>query len=32
MRTGGACEVRNGLVVRIVGYSDPEAAMRALEP
>jgi ketosteroid isomerase-like protein len=31
MLTAGVCDVRNGLAVRIVGYSDPEAAMRALE-
>jgi ketosteroid isomerase-like protein len=31
MRTAGLCEVRDGLVTRIVGYSDPEAAMRAVE-
>jgi ketosteroid isomerase-like protein len=31
MRTAGVCEVRDGLVTRIVGYSDPALAMRALE-
>jgi hypothetical protein len=31
MLTAGVCDVRDGLAVRIVGYSDPEGAMRALE-
>jgi ketosteroid isomerase-like protein len=30
MRTSGVCEVRDGLIVRIVGYSDPDAALKAV--
>ena len=29
-RTAGVCEVRDGLIVRIVGYDDPEAALAAI--
>jgi ketosteroid isomerase-like protein len=32
MATGGVCEVMDGRPVRIVGYSDPEAALAAVEP
>jgi ketosteroid isomerase-like protein len=32
METAGVCHVKNGRFVRIVGYSDPEAALRAVEP
>jgi ketosteroid isomerase-like protein len=32
METAGVCEVRDGRAIRIVGYSDPEAALRAVEP
>jgi ketosteroid isomerase-like protein len=31
MRTAGVIEVRDGLIVRIVGYSDPAAALRAVD-
>jgi ketosteroid isomerase-like protein len=31
METAGVCHVKNGRLVRIVGYSDPEAALRAVE-
>ena len=31
MKTSGVCEVRNGLIVRIVGYSDPADALKAVE-
>jgi ketosteroid isomerase-like protein len=30
MRTAGVCQVRDGRLARIVGYSDPEAAIRAV--
>lgn len=32
MATAGVCHVRDGRLVRIIGYSDPEAALRAVEP
>jgi hypothetical protein len=32
METAGVCHVKNGRFVRIIGYSDPEAALRAVEP
>jgi ketosteroid isomerase-like protein len=32
METAGVGEVRDGRLVRIVGYSDPDAALRAVEP
>jgi ketosteroid isomerase-like protein len=31
MPTGGVCEVRDGHIVRIVGYSEPADALRAVE-
>jgi ketosteroid isomerase-like protein len=31
MRTSGVCEVRDGLIVRVVGYSDPADALAAVE-
>ena len=30
MRTSGVCEVRDGLIVRIVGHSDPDHALQAV--
>jgi ketosteroid isomerase-like protein len=30
MHTAGVCEVKDGLLVRIVGYSDPAAALEAV--
>jgi ketosteroid isomerase-like protein len=32
METAGVCHVKNGRFVRIVGYSDPEAALRTVAP
>ena len=32
MRTSGVIEVRDGLIVRIVGHSDPEDAIAAVNP
>jgi ketosteroid isomerase-like protein len=31
MPTAGVCETRDGRIVRIVGYSDPAEALRAVE-
>jgi ketosteroid isomerase-like protein len=32
MPTGGVCEVKEGRIVRIIGYSEPADALRAIEP